>query len=140
MSIERTEFQKAAKAGVAFLVCFLAGFPISHMLAFSRWYSPQSHFLVWFFNRIWFYPQDVLPPGFQVVSAGGVCDEVISPPTAMFLSVLFWTVIGLAFAWLTRRFRLSFTLPLAAVVIFLAMMTAISVLGIFGIEAEISGP
>ena len=140
MPIERFEFWKAARAGVVFLFLFLVGFPISYMRIFSDWRSPQSMFLVFIDNQIWFYPQTVLPPGFQVVDSRSACQEVISPPVAMLLSLLFWAVIVVCFAWVSRNLRFRFTVPLAALTIIFAPILVYMLLNIISIEPEFIGP
>jgi hypothetical protein len=89
---------------------------------------------------MWFYPQEVLPHGFGTRDKIGASHEVVSAPVAMILSILFWLVIGGAFAWLTRRLRLYFTVPLAVIAIYVALFAAGSVLYLFGIETPIDGP
>jgi hypothetical protein len=139
MSIIRAEYPKVAKSGAAFLFCFFGGFVISYIWIASRWQWPATRLWTWFGNLLWFYPQLVLPPGLEVDRPGG-CQEVVSPPIAMLLSIILWIGIGSVFAWFTRRLRLRFTVPLAVVVIFLVTMTAISVFRLFGIEWELDGP
>jgi len=140
MLIERTELRKAAKAGAVFLFIFLVGFPISYMRIFAFRHSPHSLFLVFFDNQIWFYPQTVLPPGFQFVDAQGVCHGGVSPPIAMLLSLFFWAAVGAGFAWFTRNLRLRFTAPLAVLTIVFAPWVVYLLLHIFTIEPEVIGP
>lgn len=90
---------------------------------------------------MWFYPEQVLPQGLQTTDKSGFCHQVVSAPTAMILSILFWVLVGFAFAWLTRRLRLYFTVPLAVVAIFVALFAAQAFLYLLGIEGPpLDGP
>jgi hypothetical protein len=140
MSIERTEFPRVAKASAAFFLCWLSGFVISYMWVYSHWRLPSRDMFYRFDNLMWFYPQYVLPHGFGTKDAAGYSHEVMSAPTAMILGILFWVMVGFAFAWFTRRLRLHFTIPLAVVAIFVAVAAAQALLSLFGIEAYMDGP
>jgi len=90
---------------------------------------------------MFFYPQTVLPPGLQFVDSQGVCHgEFATPPVSILLGLLFWAVIGVTFSWLTRSLRLRFVVPLVFLTIFVAPLIVYSLLHIFGIEPEITGP
>ena len=90
---------------------------------------------------MFFYPQMVLPPGLQFVDSQGVCHgEFATPPVAILFGLLFWAVIGLSFSWFTRSLRLRFIVPLALLTIFFAPQVVYSLLHIFSIEPELSGP
>ncbi|HEY4416826.1 MAG TPA: hypothetical protein VGO57_14135 [Verrucomicrobiae bacterium] len=144
MPTESTEFSKATKAGTAFLLCWQAGFVIS-----SVWSSygissglkmPGNRLLVFIGNQIFFYPQNVLPCGLMKSDAAGQSYEILSTPVGMILGFLFWLIVGVAFAWLTRRLRLYYTFPLAVTTIFVVLMAAVLFLGLFGIRIPVDGP
>jgi len=102
---------------------------------------PSFEPFVFLSNQMFFYPQTVLPPGLQFVDSQGVCHgEFATPPVSILLGLLFWAVIGVSFSWLTRSLRLRFVVPLAFLTIFVAPLIVYSLLHIFSIEPEITGP
>jgi len=128
------------KAGAIFLIWLLAGFPASYIRIYCGRHSPHNHLLVWLDNLIWFFPQEILPHGFNV-SNTSVYQSAISTPASIFLSILFWIAIGFTFAWFTRKLRLRFTIPLAVVSVFVITIATHAVLYfLFGIEADLDGP
>ena len=135
MKTKLTEFPKIAKSGAAFFLCYLAGFGASYLLDFFRFRWPDSRFFVFFLNQLFFYPQTALPQSFSTVGSNN--REVLSSPAAMIVSVLFWVIVGCAFAWLTRRLRLYFTVPLAVISIFVVLLAVELVLGLFGLQIVI---
>jgi hypothetical protein len=122
MTTKFTEFPKMAKVGAAFFLCWLAGFGMSYILIYSRFRWPDSHLFVFFLNQIFFYIQTALPHSFSTVGDNG--HFVLSGSTAIIVGIIFWLAVGFAFAWLTRRLRLYFTVPLAVVSIFVALIAA----------------
>ena|ERR1039458_7931012 len=140
MSIERTEFPRVVKASVAFFLCWLSGFVISYVWVYSHWRLPGRDMFYRLDNMMWFYPQYVLPHGFKTTDAVTNSHELMSAPTAMILSILFWAGVGFAFAWFARRLRLRFTVPLAVVAILVALTVAHALLNLFGIDAYMDGP
>jgi len=133
-----TEFPKIAKAGAAFFLCWLAGFGLSDLLIYSHFRWPDSHLVVFFLNQIFFYVQTALPRSF--VTTGDNNHEVLSGAATIIVGVIFWLAVGFAFAWLTRRLRLYFTIPLAVVSIFVALVAEQAVLYFFGIEIDVIAP
>jgi hypothetical protein len=138
MTTKLTEFPKMAKAGAAFFLCWLAGFGVSYLLVISRFRWPDSHLIVFFLNVIFFYIQTALPHDFSTVGDNG--HFVLSGSTAIMVGIIFWLAVGFAFAWLTRRLRLYFTVPLAVVSIFVALIAAQELLYLFGIEIGVTAP
>jgi hypothetical protein len=138
MTKAHTEFPKVAKAGAAFLLCWLAGFGVSYLLIYSRFHWPDSHLIVFFLNQIFFYVQTALPQ--SIVTVGDNGREVLSSPWSVVLSVLFWLVIGFAFAWFARRLRLYFIIPLAVISVFVALIAAQALLYLFGIQIDVIAP
>ena len=134
MSITRTEVSKVVKAGAAFFLCWLAGFGVSYILIYSRFRWPDSHLIVFFLNQIFFYIQTALPHSFSTVGDNG--HFVLSGSAAIIVGIIFWLAVGFAFAWLTRRLRLYFTVPLAVVSIFVALIAAQALLYLFSIQID----
>jgi hypothetical protein len=58
----------------------------------------------------------------------------------MIVSVIFWIVVGFAFAWFTRRLRLYFIIPLAVISIFVVLFAAQALLYFFGIRIDVIAP
>ncbi len=58
----------------------------------------------------------------------------------MIVSVIFRIGVGFAFAWLTRRLRLYFTLPLAVISIFAVLLAVQMLLGFFDIQIDVIAP
>jgi len=140
MPPKRTKFWEMRKASAAFIICLLAVFPASYIRIYCGWHSPSNHLLVRLDNLAWFFPQEILPHGFYINHPNGA-EAVFSAPTSIFLSILFWTFIGFGFAWVTRKLRLRFTIPLAAISILGITFAAHALLYfLFGIEADMDGP
>jgi hypothetical protein len=138
MTTKLTEFPKITKAGAAFFLCWLAGFGVSYILIYHRFRWPDSHLIVFFLNQMFFYVQTALPHSFSTTGDNG--HEVLSGSAAIIVGVMFWLAIGFAFAWLTRRLRLYFTVPLAVVSIFIALVAEQAVLYFFGIQIDFIAP
>jgi hypothetical protein len=138
MTTKLTKFPKIAKAGAAFFLCWLAGSGVSYILIYSRFRWPDNHLIVFFLNQIFFYVQTALPRSFATI--GDNNHEVLSGPAAIMVGIIFWLAIGFAFAWLTRRLRLYFTVPLAVVSIFVVLIAAQALLYFFSIQIEVIAP
>lgn len=137
MTTKHTEFPKLAKGGVVFFLCWLAGFGLSHIWACSRFHSPDSHLLVFFLNQIFFYSQTAVPHSLSAVDGDGHGRVILSGWLLLILSILFWLAIGGAFAWFTRRLRLYFTVPLAVVSVFAALIAAQVFLYLFSVRIDV---
>jgi hypothetical protein len=141
MQVDRAQLSRMAKSSLAFFFCWCSGFVVAHFWGFSRLRLPSFEPFVFLSNQMFFYPQTVLPPGLQFVDSQGVCHgEFATPPVSILLGLLFWAVIGVSFSWLTRSLRLRFVVPLAFLTIFVAPLIVYSLLHIFSIEPEITGP
>jgi len=138
MTTKHTEFPKLAKSGATFFLCWLAGFGVSYLLIDSRFRWPDSHLIVFFLNQIFFYIQTALPHSFSTV--GDNNHFVLSGSAALIVGIIFWLAVGFAFAWLTRRLRLYFTVPLAVVSIFVALIAAQALLYLFSIQIDVIAP
>jgi hypothetical protein len=138
MTTTHTEFAKLAKGAAAFFVCWLAGFGVSYLLIYSRFPWPNSRFIVFFLNQIFFYIQTALPRSFE--TSGDNNHDVLSGLPAIIVGVIFWLAIGFAFAWLTRRLRLCFIVPLAVVSVFVVLLAEQMVLSLFSIQIEVIAP
>jgi hypothetical protein len=138
MTTKATEFPKTAKAGAAFFLCWLAGFGLSYILIYSRFRWPDNRLIVFFLNQIFFYVQTALPRSFE--TTGDNNHDILSGPAALIAGVVFWLAIGFAFAWLTRRLRLYFTVPLAVVSIFIVLIAVQALLYFFNIQIEVIAP
>ena len=138
MLIQRTDFPKVAKASAVFFLCWLAGFAISYVRIYSKWGWPDNRLITFFNNQIFFYIQTALPRSFSTI--GDNNHEVISGSWAIILSVIFWLVIGFVFAWFARRLRLYFTIPLAVIAIFVALIAAQALLYLFGLQIDVIAP
>jgi len=138
MTTQLTEFPKIAKAGAAFVLCWLAGFGVSYTLIYSRFRWPENRMIVFFLNQIFFYVQTALPSGFT--TTGDNNHEVLSGSAAIIVGVIFWLSIGFAFAWCTRRLRLYFTVPLAGICIFMVLIAVQQLLYFFSIQIDVVAP
>ena len=140
MSIERAEIPRVAKASLAFYLCWLSGFVVSYVWVYSRWRLPSNRLGVFFENQMWFYPQFVLPHGFEAHDAAGYSHEIVSAPTTMIFSILVWLTVGFIFGWFTRRLRLYFTIPLAVIAIYAVLVITSGLFYVFGVAPYMDGP
>ena len=138
MQNKKNDLPKIAKAGAVFFLCWLAGFGVSALLAYSRFRWPASHGIVFFLNQIFFYDQTALPRG--ILSTGGNRQEVLSGAAAIITGGIFWLTVGFAFAWLTRRLRIYFTVPLAVISICAALFAGQAGLYFLGLQIAVTAP
>jgi hypothetical protein len=140
MTTKRIEFPKLAKGGAAFFLCWLAGFGVSYLLIYSRFRWPDNRLIGFFLNQIFFYIQTALPQSIITDHGGGDDREILSGWLLKILSILYWLAVGVAFAWFARRMRLYFMIPLAAVSVFFALMSAELLLALFRLRIDVLAP
>ncbi len=119
-----------------FSVAFIVSLPASLLIAW-HWYPLLGGFLG---NFLFFWPQiAILPFGIYNTEIG---DSItyLKHGQSVVLASIFWILVGLAYAWLTRRLRLRYQILIIYPVIVLIAIIASFVMELTGYSAYLEGP
>jgi len=93
-----------------------------------------------FRDLLFFFPQMAFPFDALVTRDAQQSHTVFSSRAAILLGIIEWSTVTLIFAWMTRRVRPRYVIPLAAATILVVVILMRAALSCFGLNVELDGP
>lgn len=129
------DLKKTGTIFCIFSVAFIISLPASILIAL-RWHS----ILGFLGSFLFFWPQLVILPFGIYNTEIGDSITYLNHGQSVVLASIFWILVGLVYAWLTRRLRLRYQIFIIYPVIVLIAVIASLLLELVGYSAYIDGP
>ena len=123
------------RAAAVFVGCLAAVLVLPFIAIFAHSVLPRILANLLFFSTQLLFPYEGL-----VVSTSTGSHFVFSHGVGRMLTFIHWSLIAVAFTWLTRRLPMSHTIVAAVATIVLVGIATHLVFGLFDVSVELDGP